>query len=380
MNSFKLIDDDSFLAETVIELSTSEIIGVDAERASGFRYGQDAYLVQLIANETAYLIDPHALSPRALANLAEVLNQKEWILHSATQDLPCLNQLGMYPQKLFDTEVAAKLIGFEKFGLAALVQETQGIELKKEHSAADWSMRPLTPEMLEYAAQDVYFLKELREQLLTKLKELERESFASEEFQHLQKFKAKQVGPNPWRRCSGIHALTKPLQLARVREMWLVRDEYARANDIAPGRVISDRSISYAAGKEYGSLAEMKKDKQFHGRLLPKLYPKIHEAYKNASNTEMPPIREHSTDTIPHHKNWQKLKPEVDARYKEVKEMLLEKATETGIPVENLMSPALIREALWREVENQKLESFFRENGAREWQLGFILPVFSNLS
>ena len=159
-----------------------------------------------------------------------------------------------------------------------------------------------------------------------------------------------------------------------------MRDEYARANDIAPGRVISDRSISYAAGKEYGSLAEMKKDKQFHGRLLPKLYPKIHEAYKNASNTEMPPIREHSTDTIPHHKNWQKLKPEVDARYKEVKEMLLEKATETGIPVENLMSPALIREALWREVENQKLESFFRENGAREWQLGFILPVFSNLS
>lgn len=380
MNSFKLIDDDSLLTEMIDELLSSEIIGVDAERASGFKYGQDAYLVQLIANEIAYLVDPQALSAEAIAELAEVLNQKEWILHSATQDLPCLNQLGFYPAELFDTEVAAKLIGFEKFGLAALVQETQGIELKKEHSAADWSMRPLTPEMLEYAAQDVYFLKELREQLLTKLKELERDSFAMEEFQHLKKFKPKEVGANPWRRCSGIHALTKPLQLARVREMWLVRDEYARENDIAPGRVVSNRSISYAAGKEYSSLAEMKKDKQFHGRLLPKLYPKIYEAYKSAPNTELPTVREQSTDTIPHHKNWQKLKPEVDARYKKLKEILMEQVTETGIPAENLMSPALIREALWKEVETQKLESFFRENGAREWQLGFILPIFSNLS
>lgn len=380
MNSFKLIDDDSLITDMLDELSKSQVIGVDAERASGFKYGQDAYLVQLIADQVAYLVDPQALSTDALNQLAKVFNKAEWILHSATQDLPCLNQLGFYPAELFDTEVAAKLLGFEKFGLASLVQQIQGIELKKEHSAADWSMRPLTPEMLEYAAQDVYFLKELREQLLTQLKELERESFASEEFQHLKKFKPKEIGPDPWRRCSGIHALTKPLQLARVREMWLVRDEYARANDIAPGRVVSDRSISYAAGQEYRSLAEMKKDKQFHGRLLPKLYPQIFEAYKNASKTEMPPIREQSGDTIPHHKNWQKLKPEVDARYKKLKELLSEKTTETGIPVENLMSPSLIREALWKEIEDQQLENFFRVNGAREWQLGFVLPLFSTLS
>jgi len=132
LNSFKLIDDDSLLTEMIIELSSSEILGVDAERASGFKYGQDAYLVQLIANEIAYIVDPQALSAEAIAKLAEVLNQKEWILHSATQDLPCLNKLGFYPAELFDTEVAAKLIGFEKFGLAALVQETQGIQLKKD--------------------------------------------------------------------------------------------------------------------------------------------------------------------------------------------------------------------------------------------------------
>ena len=379
MNSFQLIDSDEQI-DTVIEaIKTEEVVGVDAERASGFKYGQDAYLIQLIADKVAFLVDPRALSGDAIKSLAAEVNTKEWILHSATQDLPCLNDLGLYPARIFDTEVAAKLSGFEKFGLAALVQEVQEIELKKEHSAADWSIRPLTQEMLEYAAQDVYYLKALRAALLVRLEELERLEFAEQEFTHLLKFKPKEIGPNPWRRCSGIHALTKPLQLARLREMWMVRDGFAIAQDIAPGRVVSDRSLSHAAAQEYKSIGEMKSDKSFHGRLLPKLYGELFEAFVKASQSEMPLVREPSADTIPHHKNWQKLKPEVDERYKKLKAILLELAEETGIPVENIMSPSLIREALWRELDKDDIENYFVSAGARQWQLGFVLPLIRDL-
>ena len=379
MNSFELIASDNQIPEVISAIDGFEVVGVDAERASGFKYGQDAYLVQLIVEQKAYLLDPTGLSTASLNELALQLNSKEWILHSATQDLPCLNALGFYPRSLFDTEVAAKLLGFEKFGLASIVQEIEGIELKKEHSAADWSMRPLTNEMLEYAAQDVYFLLSLRNELWSRLEQAKRTEFAVEEFEHLLKFKPKDPGPNPWRRVSGIHALTKPSQLARLREMWLVRDAYAKENDIAPGRVVSDRSLSHAASKDYKSLAEMKSDKQFHGRLLPKLYNQLFEAYIAALNTEMPPLREATGETIPHHKNWQKLKPEVDARYKKLKELLAQAHEETGIPVESFMSPAVIREALWQEIQPESLEEFFRASGAREWQLGFVLPLIRDL-
>ena len=379
MNSFLLVDGDSLISTVTQELDQAEVIGIDAERASGFKYGQDAYLVQLIADSTAFLVDPTGLSEQAVQQLAATLNSKEWILHSATQDLPCLNALGLYPKSIFDTELASKLAGFEKFGLASLVSEILGFELKKEHSAADWSIRPLSNEMLEYAAQDVYHLHQLRDILLGKITELDRLDMAAQEFEHLLRFKPKEQGPNPWRRTTGIHNLTKPIQLARLREMWWARDKYASENDIAPGRVVSDRSLAHAASQEYKSIPEMRKDKAFHGRLLPKIYTELFEAYKSAESTEMPPLREKSTDPIPHHKNWQKLKPEVDARYKKLKERLAITSAELSMPVENLMSPALIRAALWKELSADQLEEFFRSNQAREWQSSLILPLIADL-
>ena len=379
MNSFELVENDAQISVMLEEFSKVEVIGVDAERASGFKYGQDAYLVQLIASEKAYLVDPQALANESVQRLAESLNSKEWILHSATQDLPCLNALGLFPKSIFDTELTAKLTGFEKFGLASLVYEILGLELKKEHSAADWSIRPLTEEMLEYAAQDVYYLSNLRKALWEKLEQLDRVDIAKQEFEHLLGFKPKEQGPNPWRRTTGIHALTKPIQLARLREMWWVRDSYARDSDIAPGRVVSDRSLAHAATQEYKSISDMKKDKSFHGRLLPRLYPALFEAYKSAENTEMPAIREKSSDQIPHHKNWQKLKPEVDAKYKKLKERLAVVSEELSMPVENLMSPAVIRAALWKEVPAGQLEEFFKSNQARAWQSSLILPLITDL-
>ena len=106
----------------------------------------------------------------------------EWILHAASQDLPCLSELGMWPDRLFDTELAARLAGLPRVGLAAVIEQLLGFGLAKEHSAADWSTRPLPEPWLRYAALDVEVLTELREELIELLEADGKLEFAEQEF------------------------------------------------------------------------------------------------------------------------------------------------------------------------------------------------------
>ncbi|HTY27834.1 MAG TPA: ribonuclease D, partial [Mycobacterium sp.] len=132
---------------------------VDAERASGFRYSNRAYLIQIRRTGAGtVLIDPvnHGSSPiDVLEPVAHVLAEDEWILHAADQDLPCLAEVGLRPPSLYDTELAGRLAGFERVNLAAMVQRLLGLGLAKGHGAADWSKRPLPADWLNYAALDV---------------------------------------------------------------------------------------------------------------------------------------------------------------------------------------------------------------------------------
>ena len=154
---------------------------MDAERASGFRYGQRAFLVQLRREGSGtWLIDPEPFEDLAIIN--DALRGVEWILHAATQDLPCLSELGMWPDRLFDTELAARLAGLPRVGLAAVIEQLLGFSLAKEHSAADWSTRPLPEPWLRYAALDVEVLTELREDLIELLEADGKLDFAEQEF------------------------------------------------------------------------------------------------------------------------------------------------------------------------------------------------------
>ena len=138
-------------------------LALDAERASGYRYSQRAYLIQLRrAGAGTALIDPVPLPD--LSCIQEATEGAEWILHAATQDLACLAEVGLHPSSLFDTELAGRLLGYPRVGLATLVETILGAGMKKEHSAVDWSTRPLPEPWLEYAALDVEVLLELREQ------------------------------------------------------------------------------------------------------------------------------------------------------------------------------------------------------------------------
>jgi ribonuclease D len=221
-------------------------VAVDAERASGYRYGQRTYLVQLRREGAGTaLIDPIALPD--LSALSEALVGVEWILHASSQDLPGLAEQGMRPSRVFDTELGARLLGLERVGLAAVVAELLGLGLAKEHSAVDWSTRPLPAEWLRYAALDVEVLIELREVMAERLAVAGKAEWAAQEFEAVRLTPPPPPRVEPWRRVSGLHAIRDGRRLAVVRELWEARDRNARERDISPGRVLPDAAIVAAA-------------------------------------------------------------------------------------------------------------------------------------
>ena len=183
------------LSKAVLALAHGDgPVAVDAERASGFRYGQRAFLVQLRREGSGtVLIDPVACPD--LSALDAALAPAEIVLHAAGQDLPCLAELGYRPRALFDTELAGRLLGFPRVGLAALVEEVLGLRLAKGHGAEDWSTRPLPDEWLRYAALDVEVLVELRDALAGQLEEQGKTEWARQEFAAV--LAARPPGPRP---------------------------------------------------------------------------------------------------------------------------------------------------------------------------------------
>ncbi|HKS00445.1 MAG TPA: HRDC domain-containing protein, partial [Arthrobacter sp.] len=239
--------------------------GVDAERASGFRYGQRAFLVQIRREGSGtWLIDPEPFEDLRIIN--DALHGVEWILHAASQDLPCLSELGMWPDKLFDTELAARLAGLPRVGLAAVIEQLLGFGLAKEHSAADWSTRPLPEPWLRYAALDVEVLTELREELIELLEADGKLEFAEQEFAAILSAGLAPPRVDPWRKTSGLHQIRDRRQLAAVRELWLERDALAQKRDVAPGRLIPDSALVAAAKAMPATVPQLLGTKGFHGR------------------------------------------------------------------------------------------------------------------
>ena len=178
---------------------------------------------------------------------------------------PCLAELGLAPTELFDTELAGRLLGYPRVGLATLVETLLGFRMKKEHSAVDWSTRPLPRSWLEYAALDVEVLVELRELLGQQLVEAGKDHWARQEFDALRSF-----APTPrveaWRRTSGMHRVRGRRGLAAVRAMWEARDELAQSRDVTPGRIIPDAAIVAAAAAMPADRRTLLETKGFHGR------------------------------------------------------------------------------------------------------------------
>lgn len=350
-------------------------LAVDAERASGFRYSARAYLVQLRRQGAGtVLLDPIPLTGQ-LEPLADVINPLEWVLHSADQDLPGLAELGLAPATLFDSELAGRLAGFERVGLAAIIERTLGFELRKGHGAADWSKRPLPPAWLNYAALDVELLVDLREAMAAELRSQNKLEWAHEEFEYIRCAGPPKRKPQRWRRTSHITSLKSPRQLAAARALWETREAIAEKRDITPTRVLPDSAIIDAASKDPRSVDALRALPVFGGprqRRYSRIWLGALDEARALDESQLPP----RTPTItgpPQPGKWARVNPEAADRLTAARGALGELSESVAVPVENLVSPELVRRLCWDwdptvDDASGVVERVLRDGGARPWQ------------
>ncbi|WP_125777808.1 HRDC domain-containing protein [Antribacter gilvus] len=350
-------------------------VAADAERASGYRYGQATYLVQVRrAGAGTALIDPVAIPD--LAPLGEAVGDAEHVLHAASQDLPGLAEHGLRPARVFDTELAARLLGLERVGLAAVVAEVLGLGLAKEHSAVDWSTRPLPEDWLRYAALDVEVLVELRDRLAERLEAAGKTEWAAQEFEAVRLAPLPAPRIDPWRRTSGMHVLREARQMAVVRSLWQARDANARARDVSPGRVLPDRAIVAAAKALPRTVPQLVTIPEFAGKGTRRRAPYWQHAIDQAlalPASALPSVRGPRTDGPPPPRSWGDRDPEAARRLTFAREVITALSEEHAVPAENLLQPDALRRLCWTPPEPADAASiaeFLRGRGAREWQVG----------
>ena len=376
----KLIETEADFARVISKLRDLKgPIAVDAERASGYRYSARAYLIQIKRETEIFLIDPIPfMDSHLVKDLNEVIQSDLVILHAATQDLPCLREFGLNPKQLFDTELGARLAGLPKVGLGALCEHFCNVSLAKEHSAVDWSLRPLLDEWLNYAALDVELLIEIYGQLVELLKAAGKLDWALIEFQSILDAPAAPPREDPWRRTSGMHKVRKREQLAVVKELWLARDEIASAHDVAPGRLLSDNAITELAVHAPTTNKGFNKTLRPIGlrqRWLENIDIWI-KAIERAQLSE-PPLMRLNGDGMPPVKQWREKFPERYAPLTHARCHIANLAKDLNLPVENLISPELVRRICWDQTrpELSVVIEKLAKLGARSWQITLAAPA-----
>ena len=361
---------------------------VDAERASGFRYSARAYLIQIKRTDGGlHLIDPIPFGPghQLFSELNTLLNTDEVILHASTQDLPCLRELGINPVKLFDTELAGRIAGLPRVGLGPLLESLMGVLLAKEHSAADWSARPLPKDWLTYAALDVELLVELRNHMYTILADAKKLPWALEEFASILKAPPAPPRVDPWRRTSGMHKIKRRDQLAVIKSLWIARDEIASQQDIAAGKLLNDSAIvelAIAAPTTKKEFEKCLRPLGLRARWMENLQLWLDSI---ASAVALPedqwPTMRTNADTLPPIKLWRDKFPEKFAPLSHARAAIELIAEENQIPVENLITPEHVRRVCWKPpvgatstLSVSEVESALSELGARQWQSDLVAP------
>ncbi|WP_103500918.1 MULTISPECIES: ribonuclease D [unclassified Streptomyces] len=375
-----VVADDAGLADVVAAFAAGTgPVAVDAERASGYRYGQRAYLVQLRREGAGTaLVDPVGCPD--LSTLGEALADTEWVLHAASQDLPCLRDIGMMPRTLFDTELAGRLAGFARVGLGVMVETVLGYSLEKGHSAVDWSTRPLPDPWLRYAALDVELLVDLRDALERELEQQGKLEWALEEFDAIASAPPPPPRKDPWRRTSGMHKVRRRRQMAVVRELWTSRDELAQERDLSPGKILTDAAIVAAAlanPEDARALAALPGFGQRMNRRLVQRWQSAIDRARAIPERELPQPGQGTTGPPPP-RSWADKDPEAAARLTAARAAVTAHAEELNMPQENLLTPDSVRRLCWEppaELSEATVDEALRELGARGWQRRQTVPL-----
>jgi len=360
-------------------------VALDAERASGHRYGQRAYLIQLRrAGAGTFLIDPVAQPD--LSDINDALAGVPWVLHAASQDLACLEEVGLHPSaELFDTELAARILGRPRVGLGPLVADVLGLALAKEHSAVDWSTRPLRRAWLVYAALDVEVLLELAEALRTELDAAGKSKVLAQECAHVivQAQLDAVPKPDPWRRTSGLHRVRSRRGLATVQALWNERDQIARIHDVHPSRVLPDAALVAAAcalPRTFDDLEALPEFSTHGARRNQRAWWRAIKSVSAMPETDLP-VQSASSDAPPPPRSWAQRDPAAWARLEAARAAVASLSEQINIPVENLLKPDLLRRVCWQPPAPSDVATvtqFLLGNGARTWQVELVVPAVVN--
>lgn len=386
-----VVTDAAGLAATCAALAAGRgPVAIDAERAHGFRYSTRAYLIQLKREGAGiHLIDPIPFTgsdrPADLSDLGRAMDDT-WILHAASQDLPCLAEVGLLPKRLFDTELAGRLLGYPRVSLGTLTETLLGVRLAKEHSAADWSQRPLPESWLRYAALDVELLAELRDILARELEAAGKAEWAAQEFAALAEGAGAPVPPrpDPWRRTSGIHSLRTPRALNVVKHLWTTRDELARKLDKSPSKILADRAIVEVATRDQPGRQQLREIEGFTRRQAKRYEANWVDALARAAGTprsELPAMHLKS-DGPPAPRSWPRRDPAAAERLTRARAHVSTLAEELSVPAENLISPDAVRRLAWRPpnpLDGDSVDAALADLGARQWQRQLLAPTLARL-
>ena len=379
---YYLVETDEGLAAALKVITESQdALAIDAERASGFRYGQRAYLLQVgVSGKAIFLIDPVAeYSAELWTELKVVLSSKPWIIHAASQDIPCLAELGITPKELLDTELGSRILGLPRVSLGTITEHYLSLKLAKEHSAVDWSERPLRQEWLEYAALDVDVLHELWSCVEADLIANSKMEIAKEEFQFLTIPQSKLPKIDRWRSLTGLHEIKDARSLTIAKHMWEAREKLAMDRDYAPGRLIPDAAIVAAVKALPKSKSELSSLRSFTGKASRSFLDTWWDAYTLGTTTkDLVELRVKATG-IPNHRNWPQKFPEANSRLIAVKAVIADLSAAMSIPPENILSPEISRAICFeppQELSAETIGEFLRSKNARSWQIQTVADLF----
>ncbi|RNE49285.1 HRDC domain-containing protein [Corynebacterium alimapuense] len=362
-------------------------VAIDTERASGFRYDDRAFLIQIRRRGVGtLLLDPEGHRDEFTKALAPVLNGLDWVIHAAISDLPCLAWLGLYPGRLFDTEVAGRLAGFDHVNLAAMTEAIFEVTLRKGHGAEDWSRRPLPADWLDYAALDVELLLELAEAMAELLDSQGKLEWADEEFEHIKASYAGMSGPPvaTWRAAKGVSSLIRPEQLAIARELWLARESIAVDNDQAVSKVLPNRVLVEVARAVPRTPKKISQVKGFPARRKGATnfwFGVVNRALTSDSTTW--PQRQRGPRSLPSRQPWSRDYPDSWSALEQARELIEQLSIDLDIPVENILRPAVLRIAAWQAAQERtvrtsdELAELLHDHDARAWQIELTVPLIA---
>lgn len=352
--------------------STAGPIAIDTERASGYTYYQNAYLVQIKrGNGTIFLFDPIALP--MLDELANIINSQLWILHSGRHDLPCLAELGLFPHELWDTELAARILGANRFGLGSLVADTFQVQLDKAYSGVNWSLRPLENAWLEYAAIDVEFLTPLMQHQTLLAVKAEKRNILAQEFAALKNWQPKESPKEPWRKVSHINTLGKDNRaLALVRELWYARDTLAQNANLAAHLILSDAAIINAATIKPRSIAQLQKLEGFRSPNAQAHLTVFWRAIMQGKRTTENLLRTPAVKPGEFSNLLLKQDSKAKSRLQCARATVAKLATALNVPSEQLLEAAVIKKLIADpppKYTSAAIAAKLRSAGARNWQI-----------